>query len=127
MKTYDIIHYLIQFLISVVIAWLAFSLIIMFANPDLKQSDGQVNWLTTFWVAISILLAAWVIALLLEGALYLLSDFFSGINGAGNGKVVMDKQQLIDGLAMDNQPRAKSLNLPEAVKNNSVGKLFTSV
>lgn len=62
---YGIINAIIMFIITVIIAWVAFSLILMWAKPALYNADGSVNWWTTLWVAAVVILLAWLIALIL--------------------------------------------------------------
>jgi hypothetical protein len=72
MKTDNVLYWLIYFIVTVIIAWIAFSLILLWFRPALYNTDGSVNWWTTLWVAALIIIFAWIIMIILT---FLLSLF----------------------------------------------------
>ena len=65
MRTDNFFYLIIYFIVTVVIAWIAFSLILMWARPALFNSSDSVNWGVTFWVSLVVILFAWLIMLIL--------------------------------------------------------------
>jgi hypothetical protein len=63
---WGIVYWLIYLVVSIVIAWVAFSLILVWFKPALYNDDGTVNWWTTLWVAAVILVFAWIIVMILS-------------------------------------------------------------
>lgn len=72
--TDNIIYWVVYFVITVLVAWVALSLILIWARPALYNADGSINWWTTLWVAALVILLAWLIMLLL---VFLVSLFTS--------------------------------------------------
>ena len=72
--TDNIIYWVVYFIITVLVAWVALSLILIWARPALYNADGSINWWTTLWVAALVILLAWLIMLLL---IFLVSLFTS--------------------------------------------------
>ena len=60
----NIVNWIIYFIISVIVAWLALSLILIWVTPALFNADGSLNWWNTLWVAALVVLLAWLIMLL---------------------------------------------------------------
>jgi hypothetical protein len=60
------VYWLIYFVVAVIIAWVVLALIILWFHPAFVNSDGSVNWWTTFWVAILIIVFAWLLILILN-------------------------------------------------------------
>ena len=75
--TDNIIYWVVYFIITVLIAWVALSLILIWARPALYNADGYINWWTTLWVAALVILLAWLIIILL---VFLVSLFTSKSN-----------------------------------------------
>lgn len=65
MKTDSVLYWVIYFIVTVLVAWIAFSLILMWFKPALYNANGTVNWWVTLWVAALIILFAWVMMVLL--------------------------------------------------------------
>jgi len=64
--TESVAYMVLYFILSILIAWVAFSLILMWLNPAFFNSDGSVNWATTLWVILLSLVFAWVIIIILH-------------------------------------------------------------
>lgn len=60
-----VLYWIIYFIATVIIAWIALSLIIIWARPAFYNGDGSVNWWTTLWVAAVVILLAWLIIIIL--------------------------------------------------------------
>lgn len=65
MYEHGILYYIVMFIVSVVITWIALSLLLMWAKPALYNSDGSINWWTTLWVSAVLIIFVWIILLLL--------------------------------------------------------------
>lgn len=65
MNNRPVLYWIVFFIISILITWIAFSLIVMWANPAFNNADGSVNWWTTLWVIAVSILFAWLIGLIL--------------------------------------------------------------
>lgn len=65
MKTDSVLYWIIYFIVTVIVAWIALSLIVLWAKPAFLNSDGSVNWWTTLWVALVVILFAWLIMIIL--------------------------------------------------------------
>jgi len=55
------LSWLIFLIVAIVVAWVALSILLVWAKPMLYNDDGSVNWWTTLWVAAVQLIFAWVI------------------------------------------------------------------
>lgn len=62
----NLLFWLLYFVITVLVAWIALSLILLWIKPMLFNEDGSVNWLTTLWVAALVILLAWLIRMLIQ-------------------------------------------------------------
>ena len=78
MQTNSILYWIIYFIVSVLVAWIALSLILIWAKPVLYNADGSLNWGTTLWVSALVVLLAWLILLIVR---WLIGLFANG-NGA---------------------------------------------
>lgn len=65
MQTNNIISWVIYFIISVIIAWVTFSLILMWTKPAFYNGDGSINWWVTLWVTILVMVFAWFVTAIL--------------------------------------------------------------
>src|SRR3972149_1403604 len=65
MHTDNILSWIIYFIVSVIIAWIVFSLVLMWFRPPFYNADGSVNWWTTLWVVAVVIVFAWLITLIL--------------------------------------------------------------
>ena len=65
MQTDNVIRWVVYFIISILISWIAFSLLIMWTKPLFYNVDGSVNWWTTLWVIAVSMFFAWIITLIL--------------------------------------------------------------
>lgn len=83
MQLDGLFYMILYFIVTVVVAWIAFSLILLWAKPAFYTAGGAVNWGVTFWVALVVILLAWVIMLVL----YWLVKLFFGKKKKGCGKV----------------------------------------
>jgi membrane protein implicated in regulation of membrane protease activity len=84
MQSNNWIYLILYFLVTLIVAWIAFSLILLWAKPAFYTAGGAVNWGVTFWVSLVVILLAWAIMLVL----YWLVKLFFGKkkNGGGCGK-----------------------------------------
>jgi len=57
----DFLYWLIMVIISIIVIWIVFSLIVQWAKPEFFKKCGSLNWWTTFWVVALAMLAVWVI------------------------------------------------------------------
>jgi hypothetical protein len=78
MKTDSILYWVIYFVVTVLVAWIALSLILLWFRPALYNADGSVNWWVTLWVAALIILFAWIIMIILW---FIFSLFRNGFGG----------------------------------------------
>ena len=58
------LYIIIYFIVTLLVAWVAFSLIITWFNPQLTE-NGNVNWWTTLWVSALIIIFSWLFMLIL--------------------------------------------------------------
>jgi hypothetical protein len=65
MQADSVLYWVIYFIVTVLVAWVALSLILLWIKPALYNSDGAVNWWTTLWVAALVILFAWLILIIL--------------------------------------------------------------
>lgn len=72
---HSILYWIIYFIVTVIVAWVALSLLLIWAKPAFYNSDGSVNWGTTFWVAIVVILLAWVILLIISWILWAIRGY----------------------------------------------------
>ena len=77
MDSKAILYNIIYFIVTVLVAWVVLSLVIMWFNPAFLNADGSVNWWTTLWVAALLIVFGWIFV----GILYLL---FSWIGTMGS-------------------------------------------
>lgn len=76
MKTDNVLYWVIYFVVTVIIAWIALSLILMWFGPALYDANGNVNWWVTLWVAALIIFFAWIITLILAFIIKLFAGNF---------------------------------------------------
>lgn len=81
MESSDVLYWVIAFIVTIIVAWIALSLILTWAKPSLYKSDGALNWGTTLWVAALTVVFAWIIMLIL----YWIFFAISGAYGMGRG------------------------------------------
>jgi hypothetical protein len=67
------LYMIIYFIVTLLVAWVAFSLIITWFNPQLTDSNGNVNWWTTLWVSALIIVFSWLFMLII----YFIINLFS--------------------------------------------------
>ena len=77
MRTDSPVYWLLYVIVTIAVAWVALSLILLWFRPIFYNEDGSVNWWTTLWVAALMLLFAWIIMLLVG---WLIDLFTNGIN-----------------------------------------------
>lgn len=65
MKTDNILYWVIYFVISIIIAWIVLSLILLWFRPAFYNANGSVNWWVTLWVAALIVLFSWLAMVIL--------------------------------------------------------------
>lgn len=65
MKTDSILYWVVYFAVAILVAWVAFSLILLWLKPALFNANGSVNWWTTLWVAGLVMLFAWLMVIVL--------------------------------------------------------------
>lgn len=65
MQTDNVIRWVVYFIISIIISWVVFSLILMWTRPLFYNGDSSINWWTTFWVTALTMIFAWIVTLLL--------------------------------------------------------------
>lgn len=69
-----IIYYIILFIISVIVTWIALSLLLIWISPSLFNTDGSLNWWTTLWISAVLIIFVWIICLILVWIIRLFSD-----------------------------------------------------
>lgn len=72
MSPNSLLYWLLYFAVTVLVAWIALSLILIWARPALYNADGSINWWTTLWVSALVVLLAWLILIIVR---WLLSVF----------------------------------------------------
>lgn len=87
MKTDNVLYWVIYFVVTVVIAWIALSLILIWFRPVLYNANGSVNWWNTLWVAALVILFAWLIMVILT---FLIGLFSNGMGGGCHKPVECD-------------------------------------
>ncbi len=65
MKQDSILYWIIYFIVTVIVAWIAFSLILLWFRPAVYNTDGTVNWWNTLWVSALVILFAWLIMIII--------------------------------------------------------------
>lgn len=65
MQVDNLFYMIIYFIVTVVVAWIAFSLILLWIKPAFYTAGGAVNWGVTFWVALIVILLAWLMMIIL--------------------------------------------------------------
>lgn len=65
MQADSVLYWVIYFIVTVLVAWVALSIILLWFKPALYNADGSVNWWTTLWVAALVILFAWLIMVVL--------------------------------------------------------------
>ena len=64
MNSSALLYGVLYFIITVIVAWVVFSLILLWFKPALLNADGTVNWWTTLWVIILVIVFIWVVMLI---------------------------------------------------------------
>jgi len=60
------LYMIIYFIVTLLVAWVAFSLIITWFNPNFQDTTtGGVNWWTTLWVSALIIIFSWLFMLII--------------------------------------------------------------
>ncbi len=57
---------ILYFIISIVIAWVALSLVLFWWHPSVYHTDGSVNWVNTLWIVVVAMVFAWLITIILK-------------------------------------------------------------
>ena len=65
METGALLSWVLYFIVSIIIAWVVLSVVLVWFSPSLYNDDGSVNWWTTLWVAALVIIFAWLLILLL--------------------------------------------------------------
>jgi len=65
MKTESIIFWVIYFIVTIVIAWIALGLILLWFKPVLFNDDGSLNWWAVLGVAALQIIFTMIIVLIL--------------------------------------------------------------
>ncbi len=65
-KAENILYWILNFIVTVIVAWVVLSLVFMWFNPVLYNENGELNWWVTLWVAALIILFAWIFVLVLN-------------------------------------------------------------
>ena len=78
MKTDNVLYWVIYFVVTIIVAWIALSLILIWFRPALYNANGSINWWVTLWVAALVILFAWLIMVILT----FIIGLFAGV-GAG--------------------------------------------
>lgn len=66
MKTDSVLYWVIYFVVTILVAWIALSLILIWVRPILFNADGSLNWWNTLWVSALVVLLAWLIIIILR-------------------------------------------------------------
>ena len=66
MKTDSVLYWVIYFVVTILVAWIALSLILIWVRPVLFNADGSINWWNTLWVSALVILLAWLIIIILR-------------------------------------------------------------
>lgn len=66
MKADGAIFMIVYFIVTIIVAWVALSVILIWFKPMFYNADGSLNWWVTLWVSALMLLFAWIIMLLLS-------------------------------------------------------------
>ena len=74
MKTDNVLYWVIYFVVTVIVAWIVLSLILLWFRPALYNPDGSINWWVTLWVAVLIILFAWILMIIIT----LIISLFAG-------------------------------------------------
>lgn len=61
----DFLYWLVLVIISIIVIWVVFSLIIQWAKPEFFKKCGSLNWWTTFWVTLVSILFVWIISVII--------------------------------------------------------------
>jgi hypothetical protein len=75
MKSDSLIYWVLYFAVAILVAWVAFSLILIWLKPVLYKADGSINWWTTLWVAALVMLFSWLLVIVLA---FIISLFTGG-------------------------------------------------
>ena len=60
------LYMILYFIVTLLVAWISFSLIILWFNPIFTDpSTGAVNWWTTLWVSALIIIFSWIFMLII--------------------------------------------------------------
>jgi hypothetical protein len=65
METGALLSWVLYFVVSIIIAWIVLSVVLVWFSPALFNDDGSVNWWTTLWVAALVIIFAWLLVILL--------------------------------------------------------------
>lgn len=74
-----------MFIISVIITWIALSLLLIWVRPALYNADGSINWWTTLWISAVLIIFVWIICLIL---VWIIKAFSGNCNTGCPKKVV---------------------------------------
>lgn len=61
----SIIAWIVYFVVQAIIAWIVLSVVVIWLNPAFYNDDGTLNWWTTLWVAMLIIVFSWIVVVLL--------------------------------------------------------------
>lgn len=74
MKTDSVLYWVIYFVVTIIVAWIALSLILLWVKPVLFNADGSLNWWSTLWVSALVVILAWLIVIVLRWIIGLFND-----------------------------------------------------
>lgn len=61
----DFLYWIVLMIISIIVIWVVFSLIVQWAKPEFFKPCGSLNWWTTFWVTLVAILFVWIIGVII--------------------------------------------------------------
>ena len=52
-------------IVTVIVVWVALSLILLWFKPKFHKECGSLDWWTTFWVSLLLIFFAWIIVVII--------------------------------------------------------------
>lgn len=77
-----------MFIISVIITWIALSLLLIWVQPSLYNTDGSLNWWNTLWISAVLIIFVWIICLII---IWIVRAFSNDCNSGCPKKVVVEE------------------------------------
>ena len=74
MKTDGILYWILYFIVTIIVAWIALSLVLLWFRPVLFNADGSVSWWNTLWVAALVIIFSWLIVIIIAWIIGLFLD-----------------------------------------------------